>query len=97
MNYLESLRAEDEPEFGAVYDDISHRYARRLAALSKESQDNGGMTGKELQRYRKLMSDLLRLERKTAVQMRNDGRINDEILRKLEHELDLSETRLTLS
>jgi CPA1 family monovalent cation:H+ antiporter len=50
-----------------------------------------------LDRYRKLLGELLRLDRKTAVELRNDGRINDEVLRKLEHELDLSETRLTLS
>ena len=38
--------------------------------------------------------DLLRLERETAVRLRNEGRINDEVLRNLERELDLSETRL---
>jgi len=97
LSYLEGLRGNDTAEFAAVYDDISHRYARRLAAISKESQDNDELSGKELDRYRRLLGELLRLERKTAVQLRNDGRINDEVLRKLEHELDLSETRLTLS
>jgi monovalent cation/hydrogen antiporter len=97
LAYLEGLRGSDTAEFAAVYDDISHRYARRLAVLSKESSDNDALSGKELTRYRKLLSELLRLERRTAVQLRNDGRINDEVLRKLEHELDLSETRLALS
>ena len=97
LAFLEGLRENDTAEFAAVYDDISHRYARRLAAMSKESQDSDELSGKELDRYRKLLGELLRLERKTAVQLRNDGRINDEVLRKLEHELDLSETRLTLS
>jgi CPA1 family monovalent cation:H+ antiporter len=36
----------------------------------------------------------LRVERQTAVRLRNQGRINDESLRKLEHELDLSEAHL---
>jgi hypothetical protein len=31
------------------------------------------------------------------VRLRNEGRINDEVLRKIVHELDLSETRLALS
>jgi hypothetical protein len=35
--------------------------------------------------------ELLRLERQTAVRLRNEGRINDETLRQLEHELDLRE------
>jgi monovalent cation/hydrogen antiporter len=97
LAHLESLRGNDAPGFAAVYDDISHRYARRLATLSKESQESDAMSAAELDRYRKLLGELLRLERKTAVQLRNDGRINDEVLRKLEHELDLSETRLALS
>jgi hypothetical protein len=37
--------------------------------------------------------ELLRVERETAVSLRNSGRINDEVLRQLLQELDLSETR----
>jgi len=97
LAYLEGLRGNDTTEFTAVYDDISHRYARRLAALGKEAGDNDELSGRELGRYRELLGEMLRLERKTALTLRNEGRINDEVLRKLEHELDLSETRLTLS
>jgi monovalent cation/hydrogen antiporter len=39
-------------------------------------------------------SELLRVERNTAVQLRNQGRISDELLREFERELDLSEARL---
>ncbi len=76
---------------------ITRRYTRRLASMSKENSEDDGMSNKELDRYRKILGELLRLERKTAVRLRNEGRINDEVLRKIEHELDLSETRLTLS
>jgi len=44
-----------------------------------------------------LSRDLLRVERQTAVRLRNEGRINDELLRDLERELDLSETRFLSS
>jgi CPA1 family monovalent cation:H+ antiporter len=44
-----------------------------------------------------LSRDLLRVERKTAVRLRNEGRINDELLRDLERELDLSEARFLAS
>ena len=97
LNHLESARGEDLEEFAAVYDDLSRRYTRRLASLSKENSDENGMSNQELTRYRKILGELLRLERKTAVRLRNEGSINDEVLRKIEHELDLSETRLTLS
>jgi hypothetical protein len=33
----------------------------------------------------------LRIERQTAIQLRDEGKINDEVLRQLEHELDLRE------
>src|SRR6266853_1797393 len=97
LTHLESARGEDLQDFAAVYDDLSRRYTRRLASLSKENSDEDGMSNQELARYRKILGELLRLERKTALRLRNEGRINDEVLRKIEHELDLSETRLTLS
>jgi hypothetical protein len=36
------------------------------------------------------------MERQTALKLRDDGRIDDEVLRKVEHEVDLTETRLSL-
>jgi hypothetical protein len=65
--------------------------------LNKDPVGGEAMTSGELERYRVVMGQLLRIERKAAIQLRNDGRINDEVLRKLEYELDLSETRLELS
>jgi Na+/H+ antiporter len=94
---LEEVRGQDMPEFGVVYDDIAKRYSRRLASLSKEVSDDDEMSAKAMDRYRAVLKELLREERRTAVKLRNDGRINDEVLRKLEHELDLSETRMSLS
>jgi len=94
---LEEARGHDLPEFGMVYEDIGRRYTRRLASLSKESSENDEMSTKASERYRTVLKELLRVERKTAVRLRNDGRINDEVLRKIEHELDLSETRIALS
>ena len=36
---------------------------------------------------------LLNVERKTAVELRNQSQIGDELLRELEHELDLGELK----
>ena len=41
-----------------------------------------------------LPEELVGVERQTAVHLRNQGRIGDELLRELEHELDLGELRL---
>jgi hypothetical protein len=43
-----------------------------------------------------LLQELIHI-RRTAVSLRNEGRaLNDEVLRQIEHELDLSEIRLSL-
>ena len=44
----------------------------------------------------RIQHELLSLERQLIVEMRNKGRIGDELLKKVEYELDLEETRLLL-
>ena len=44
--------------------------------------------------FRRLQQELLYSERHEAIAMRNTGTISDEVLRRVEHELDLSELRL---
>jgi len=41
--------------------------------------------------------EMVRAERRTAVHLRNEGEINDELLRQLERGLDLTEERLTIA
>jgi hypothetical protein len=47
--------------------------------------------------YLDLSRTLLDVERTTALRLRDEGVITDEALRDIEHELDLSETRLAAS
>jgi len=47
-------------------------------------------------RHIALTREMLWAERQAAIKLRNEGRINDEVLRKVEHELDLNEKRLSL-
>ena len=44
-------------------------------------------------RYIEVSRELLRIERQTAVRLRNERRISVELLRQLERELDLDESR----
>ena len=94
---------QDLPDFAEVYDDLARHYRQRFITLAKlnnlqkESVDSADTTVKLLDRHRVVAGDLIRIERKTAVRLRNEGRIGDEVLRKIQHELDLSEMRLELS
>ena len=78
------------PEFAAVYDDIVEHYTQRLSGLNKTKQQNDELSNKQMARYRALIGELLKMERKTAVGLRNDGRINNEVFRRIEREFDVT-------
>jgi hypothetical protein len=91
---LQKAREKDAANFKALYEDLAGHYQRRLTVLSGEENPAGAMVYEHHQRYNRLMRELLRVERHTAVRLRNEGHINDETLRELEHELDLQEAGL---
>jgi Na+/H+ antiporter len=96
LAHLAEARTKDGAEFAGVYDDLEHHYKQRLAKLTGEDNDEFGANPAMYARYQALTSELLRAERRTAEKLRNEGRINDEVLRKVARELDLAETRLSL-
>jgi monovalent cation/hydrogen antiporter len=44
--------------------------------------------------YQRLTRELLRAQRKELIRLRNEGEISDEVMHRIEHDLDLEETRL---
>jgi monovalent cation/hydrogen antiporter len=95
LHKIKDLRAEDDSHHLAIaYNDAVAKYKRRLSALTGQSYAEHGIDAEDQAHVISLSLDLLRLERQTAVRLRNEGRINDEVLRNLERELDLTETRL---
>ena len=96
LAHLEEARKKDGEEFDGVYKDFRERYKHRLARVMGESDEETGANPAVYARYVDLGRELLRAERRTVVRLRNEGRINDEVLRKVERELDLVESRLAL-
>ena len=97
LAHLEESRKEDESEFHEIYDDLTGHYRHRLAAVSGKDDPENGLSPEHKQRHTRLLRDLLRVERQTALRLRNQGRINDETLRQLEYELDLREANPSAS
>ena len=95
LSRLQEVKGRDSKEAAAYYDDIEQHYRHRLASLQKTA--DGKQETAELDRYTELSREMLEVERHTAVRLRNEGRINDEVLRRIERELDLSESRYTLA
>lgn len=96
LAHLEKARLKDGDEFAAVYDEIEKRYKHRLANLIRQDDQGVAADRHTYGYYLQLSRVLLNTERQTALKLRDAGRINDEALRKVEHELDLTETRLSL-
>jgi monovalent cation/hydrogen antiporter len=77
-----------------LYEDLAMHYRRRLAGITGTTVSEGNIEATARARAAGLSRELIRIERQTAVRLRDEGMINDEALRHLERELDLSETRL---
>jgi CPA1 family monovalent cation:H+ antiporter len=94
LGRLEELRQDDSPAFAGLYDDLAQHYKHRLASVESHSPKHDNVTADNYRRYLDLSRALLEVERQTALRLRDEGRVTDEVLREMEHELDLNETRL---
>ena len=96
LGHLEGSRPPDRPDLAPIYDDLALHYRQRLASLTGEASSQQGqpVDPEHHVRYRDLARELARIERDAAIRLRDEGRIDDDALRQIEHELDLTEARL---
>jgi CPA1 family monovalent cation:H+ antiporter len=92
LSHLEEARGRDRPEYAAVYDDLAQHYREQLDALTRTTDGNAD-TPLQYNKSRALYHELLRVQRSTLLRLRREERINDEVLRELERDLDLQEAR----
>jgi CPA1 family monovalent cation:H+ antiporter len=95
LAHLDEARQRDGEDASRLYDDLAHHYHQRMASLRPE--DGNREEAADHNRYLELALETLRVERDTAVRLRNEGRINDEVLRRIERELDLGESGVTMA
>lgn len=89
IQHLANAKESDSSDVGPLYEDIIHHYTQRLDSLDQEEEEGG-----DHHRHQALALEALRVERRTAIRLRDEGRIHDEILRRIERELDLNESRM---
>jgi monovalent cation/hydrogen antiporter len=94
LAHLEETRVKDDPKHAGLYDDLAQHYRERLDSLLGATEQESG-SPRDWHKQSELRRELLQVERDAAVRLRNDGRISDEVLRQLEHEVDLREARLS--
>lgn len=89
-----SLALSDE-----VLNQVKTKYEIRIQKIRKDvSRSAGGviLDAQQIQVFHRIQQEILEKERADAIKLRNEGTISDEVLRKIEYELDLEETRLML-
>jgi len=91
VSHLEDAKVRDNEQSAAAYDDLILHYHQRLATLQSRTESREDAAGHD--RQTELSLEAVRVERRTVIRLRDEGRINDEVLRRIEHELDLSESR----
>jgi NhaP-type Na+/H+ or K+/H+ antiporter len=91
IGWLQTERATAKEEDRHVYDDLLHQYEHRLEAETGEMDSEGR---ERLEEMLKVMRGAARQERLTLMRLRDEGRVGDGVLRDVERELDLVESRI---
>jgi len=97
LAYLEHAREGQPPEFESVYDTLIRFQHHLLKMIDGKASEDAGQTRDTYDRFREVSGHVLSLQRATILHLRNQKQINDEVLRKLEYELDLMEARFSAS
>jgi CPA1 family monovalent cation:H+ antiporter len=94
LSHLELVKSRADSGEDEAFDELARHYRRRLATLDHENTHMPNAGDPDFhKKYAALSRELLGVERKTAVELRNQSQIGDELLRELEHELDLGELK----
>ncbi|MGH9706301.1 MAG: Na+/H+ antiporter [Candidatus Acidiferrales bacterium] len=97
LAYLEHAKGDEPPEFQPVFDELIRQQRHRLTMLGGEAPPEGGYRAEDYERLHELSRHVRALQRATLLHLRNQNRINDEVMRKLEFELDLMDARFSSS
>ena len=80
-----------------VLNQIKTKYEIRIQRIRKDqNQSQKKIDEEQIKEFHRIQQELLNKERQLVIRLRNEGKIGDEALRKIEYELDLEETRLIL-
>jgi monovalent cation/hydrogen antiporter len=93
LAHLEKLADEDHaiPDH---LDQMRTHYERRLQRYAPTGPVDPECTSERAEAFRRIRHETLTAERLALIKLRNDGTISDEVLHRLEHELDVEALRL---
>jgi Na+/H+ antiporter len=96
------VHIEENYALGAVHDDVlnqvKNKYELKINHLNRKvrTENNARDTTELFGQLHGMQKELLKVERSTLLGMHKQGTVSEEVLRRLEYELDLEESRLVL-
>ena len=78
-----------------VLNQIKSKYEIRIQRIRKDDSEQR-MTTEQINELHRIHHELIQRERELILRLRKEGRVADEVMRKIEYELDLEEARLEL-
>jgi monovalent cation/hydrogen antiporter len=93
LAYLEHAKDSDDAKFASVYDDLIRVQKHRMNLLPGNQMADTGYTVDHYNRFVEAARNVRSLQRAALLNLRNQNEINDEVLRRLEQELDVAEIR----
>ncbi|MFM7423609.1 MAG: Na+/H+ antiporter [Elainella sp.] len=95
MAHIESVTtANPTPIQTEMVDWLRTQYRERIRRLSVCCDALNDCNQQKLAAFQRLQNEAVEAERRTVIRLRNQGAINDEVLQKIERDLDLEATRL---
>jgi CPA1 family monovalent cation:H+ antiporter len=87
--YLEHAKEDAGERSAGVFDDLIRVQRRRLSILESHSEGDATYRPEDYQRWHEVSSQVRALQRAALLNLRNHQKISDEVMRKLEYEIDL--------
>jgi monovalent cation/hydrogen antiporter len=93
--HLEQGKAQSGESNAHVYDDLLHFYQHMLEAMETQVQEEAEAKSRAAtyRLFREITESTVQAERRALIEMRDNGRIGESVMRHLEGELDLTEAR----
>ncbi|MGA9249186.1 MAG: Na+/H+ antiporter [Candidatus Acidiferrales bacterium] len=93
LAYLEHARDTDLAEFKPVYEELIRVQQHHLNLLPGNHAVDTGYRPQDYDRFREVSRQIRALQRAALLNLRNHNKISDQVLRRLEQELDLFELK----
>jgi CPA1 family monovalent cation:H+ antiporter len=75
-------------------EDLRAHYTQRKHKYTRLSDGTDNIFAERIAVYQRLQRELLVAKRKMLIALRDSGIINDEVLRKIQYDIDMEEVRL---